>query len=309
MKTPAAYIPTAQPTVPTRLFPHQHQSYLELHTVTTTFFAQDWDQFPVRPRTNLLLIGSTGLGKTEIARTVASELELPFLEIVFNDWLPMGSGGGRGSTHTWPLILRFIERHDRGIIFVDEIDKSGDDNWNRHITMELFNLLDHKIAANILDEDVDDDEDLNKRRDELAAAQHKLRTGFLIVGAGAFQNLGEARARHLGFAEGETEKPIELQDLARVLPRELTNRFRGKIIHMPSLKREDYVRILNETAAKVPAEFRHTYRRLGNAGLDSALRNRQGVRFFEEIAIDAVIAAKKETARREVTIQELDCAA
>jgi len=294
--------------VPDKLFPHQHAPYLELHAVATAFFGEDWQDFPVRPRSNILLTGPTGLGKTEVARTVASKLELPFLEIVFTDWLPMGTSG-RGSTHTWPLILRFIERYAVGMIFVDELDKAGDDNWNRYITLELFNLLDHKIAANILDEDVDDNDDLNKRRKELAAAQKRLRERFLIVGAGAFQSLCEGRSHHLGFGAAEPERPLELNELARVLPRELTNRFRGKIIHMQPLKREDYVAILHRSARQMPAHLQSSYLALGAAGLDAAVRNQQGVRFFEEIAMDAVITMRGRGTRIAVPDRDLDCAA
>lgn len=79
------------------------------------------------------------------------------LELVFTDWLPMGTSG-RGSIHTWPMILKFIEQNERALIFIDEVDKAiGSGDWSMYIRLKLFSLLDHKIPENIELEDSDDE--------------------------------------------------------------------------------------------------------------------------------------------------------
>ena len=276
--------------VPTRLFPHQRAAYMQLRRVALGFFDSNCQTLPVKPRSNQLITGPTGLGKTEIARAVADELSLPFLEVVFTDWLPMGTSG-RGSTHTWPMVLRFIQRYDTGMIFVDEVDKAGDDNWTRYLQLELFSLLDRKIPANILDEDVDDDEDLDKRRKKIDQAQQKLRSSFLVIAAGAFQSLHEERSGEIGFGASESASEMELRDLAAALPRELVNRFRAELISIPPLRRQDYIDLLHRTAEAMEPPLASAFLEIGLKTLKSAVANQQGVRWLEEIALDAVIAA------------------
>ncbi len=82
-----------------------------------------------------------------------------------------------------------------------------------------------------------------------------------IVASGAFQHLWEERNRpSLGFQIAPTE-PVqtELSNLAKTLPRELTNRFRSSVLALPALQESDYKAILRVSAQKVPPFFeRHS---------------------------------------------------
>lgn len=287
------------PPPPERLFTHQQAPYAELLRVATAFFSQSWDGLPVRPRSNVLVTGPTGLGKTELVRIVAAELEVPLLELVFTDWLPMGTSN-RGSIHTWPMIVRFIQQHDRGLIFIDEIDKAiGTGDWSIYIRLELFSLLDQKIPENIgLDDS--DDEDSEERRKEIADAQRKLSRSFLIVGAGAFQELCETRASvGIGFQPSPTTvAALELRELVGVLPRELTNRFRSRLINLPPLRRECYLDMLSKVANRLPAELAPGFLEIGENTVEEAIANQQGVRWLEEILLDAVIAGQEKSDAR-----------
>ncbi len=287
------------PALPERLFTHQQAPYAELLRVATAFFSQSWDGLPVRPRSNVLVTGPTGLGKTELARIVAAELEVPLLELVFTGWLPMGGTSNRGSIHTWPMILRFIKEHDSGVIFIDEVDKAiGTGDWSLYIRLELFSLLDQKIPENI-ELDDSDDEDSEDRRKEIADAQKKLSRSFLIVGAGAFQELCETRAAAgIGFQRFPTVAALELRELAGVLPRELTNRFRSRLINLPPLRRECYLDMLSKVANRLPAELAPGFLEIGENTVEEAIANQQGVRWLEEILLDAVIAGQEKTDTR-----------
>ena len=288
----------AGPAHPERLFTHQQAPYEELRRVASAFFCRPWDDFPIRPRSNVLVTGPTGLGKTELARIVAAELEVPLLELVFTDWLPMGGSSNRGSIHTWPMILKFIKEHDSGVIFIDEVDKAvGTGDWSLYIRLELFSLLDKKIPENI-DLDESDDEDSEDRRKKIADAQRKLLRSFLIVGAGAFQELCETRASvGIGFQPFSTVAALELRELAGVLPRELTNRFRSRLINLPPLRRECYLDMLRKVANRLPAELAPGFLEIGENTVEEAIANQQGVRWLEEILLDAVIAFREIAAR------------
>ncbi|MBA3352500.1 MAG: ATP-binding protein [Blastocatellia bacterium] len=296
--------------LPEKLFSHQQAAYTELRRVACGFFGQAWQPLPVRPRSNLLITGPTGLGKTELVRTLTAELDLPMLELVFTDWLPMGTSN-RGSIHTWPMILNFIEQNERALIFIDEVDKAiGSGDWSIYIRLELFSLLDHKIPENIEIEDVDD-EDKDSRRKRIASAQQKLERSFLLVGAGAFQGLCESRsAGEIGFQSVASVGELALRELAGVLPRELTNRFRSKLINLPPLRHECYLEMLTKVARRMPPELAKAFVTIGRATVGEAVRNQQGVRWLEEITLDAMIESglHTQTKPRE-PVPELDCAA
>ncbi len=283
--------PTEPPRMPTGLLAHQRHAYRELHRVASTFFEGGWQGAPIRPRSNLLITGPTGLGKTEVTRILARELDVPFIETGFSDWLPMGASN-RGSIHTWPMLLRFIHQNDQGIIFIDEVDKAtGTGDWAMYIRLELFSLLDHRIPPNIEIEDIDADQDGDlKRQKYLAAAQQKLPNSFLVIGAGAFQELNEARtAGAIGFGPRTDGGALNLEELAHVLPRELTNRFRAQLIQLPSLQRGCYLDMLETTAQRfTDSRLAATYLSIGRQTVDQAVANQQGIRWLEEILLDAV---------------------
>ena len=81
---------------------------------------------PVIDKANVLLIGPTGSGKTLIAKTIATILDVPFS---MNDATPFTQAGYVGED-VEACILRLlqncdfdVDRAERGIVFIDEIDK------------------------------------------------------------------------------------------------------------------------------------------------------------------------------------------
>ena len=77
------------------------------------------------PRTNLLLYGPTGCGKTALVREAAKIVGLPFITF---DATTLSEAGYRGRDAS-ELVTELIDRHldhlyiDCGVIFLDEIDK------------------------------------------------------------------------------------------------------------------------------------------------------------------------------------------
>jgi ATP-dependent Clp protease ATP-binding subunit ClpX len=91
-------------------------------------------------KSNVLLIGPTGSGKTLLARTLAKFLDVPF---AIGDATTLTEAGYVGED-VENLILKLlqacdfnIEKAQRGIIFIDEIDKIGRTNQNVSITRDV----------------------------------------------------------------------------------------------------------------------------------------------------------------------------
>ncbi len=105
------------------------------------FFAPEEDENGVDiQKSNVLLLGPTGSGKTFLAQTLARILDVPF---AIADATTLTEAGYVGDD-VENILLRLIqaadfdiERAERGIIFVDEIDKIARKSENTSITRDV----------------------------------------------------------------------------------------------------------------------------------------------------------------------------
>lgn len=282
---------------------HQTHVYEKLHALARLCFGVQRSTLPVKLRTNSLLIGPTGVGKSHLVGKIATEHDAEFFCITLSNWIILG-GRDRSSQTTWVAILEFLRRHHNRpvILFVDELEKAislrHQDTWSCHLRTEVFQLLDRKIPRDLKDADGN-----VIGPSVVAAAQDRLENHTFIVASATFQDIWERSSKSpIGFQGEIAESPALTPDLlARELPREIVNRFRHEYLILPELKHADYVAMLELTSNRVPPYLRQKFLQLGYEKIPAAISMRQGCRFIEDLMTDVLL-----TERASIQLSDLD---